>query len=82
MSMTFSEHLRVWFLNLRYVVPALSVFMAAALLQHPATILLLFVADALPRREKVPKFLVREFAKSLEIGPAGKRAHADERHRL
>jgi len=47
MSMTFSEHLRVWFLNLRYVVPALFVFLAAALLQHPATILLLFVADGL-----------------------------------
>src|SRR5262249_47272769 len=39
-SMTFVDRLRLWFVNLRYFVPGFFVFAAAALLDHPATILL------------------------------------------
>ena len=45
--MTFFERSRVWFVNLRYVVPALLAFLAAAFVQEPAAVLLLLCGDAL-----------------------------------
>lgn len=44
--MTFIDRLRIWFVNLRYVVPGLLVFVAAALIDHPATALLLLIGTA------------------------------------
>jgi uncharacterized protein len=47
MSMPFFERSRAWFVNLRYLVPAFLVFLAAAFVRHPAAVLLLLSGDAL-----------------------------------
>jgi len=47
MSTIFFDRPYVWFINLRYFLPAFFIFAAAAMLQHPSMILLLLVADAL-----------------------------------
>ncbi len=47
MSITFFDRLKVLITDLRFIVPAAAVLVAAALLQHPALALLLLVADAL-----------------------------------
>jgi len=47
MSMTFFDRLKAWITDLRLFVPAVAVLVAAALLRHPAAVLLLLVFDAL-----------------------------------
>src|SRR5262245_24104351 len=47
MSMTFFDRLRVWFVSLRFLVPAFFTFAAAALLQNPAVVPLLLIGAAL-----------------------------------
>jgi len=45
--MTFHDRLLIWSIKLLYFVPALVLFVVAALLAHPAVVLLLLLADAL-----------------------------------